>query len=145
MNYNDNLLKHRGVFCNAPFRSLMINAKGDCYFCAFAFGKNLDSFLGNILDVEDAFNDIWNGENARKIRKSILDGTYEHCYSECGNLNARVGRVSYISDKDKEAGDYITQGINEEEIQIISTQDVILKYAPTDIILSAEKCNLKCP
>lgn len=142
---NNNTKKHTGVFCNAPFRCLMINAKGDCYFCGFGFGKGVDNCLGNILEVEDAFRDIWNGKKAQSIRKSVLNGTYGFCYKDCGNLNGINGRVTRIEDADKEVYDEITQGINERERKIIETKDVCLDYGPKDVILSALRCNLKCP
>ncbi len=142
---NSNRKNRPGVFCNAPFRCLMINAKGDCYFCGFGFGKGVDNCLGNILEVENVFDDIWNGRKAQLIRKSVLDGTYSFCYKDCGNLNAVVGRVTRMEDADKEVWDPITQGINLSEKKIIHTGDVCLDYGPTDIILSALRCNLKCP
>lgn len=141
--YN-NVKMRRGIFCNAPFRCLMINAKGDCYFCGFGFGK-VDNCLGNILEVEDAFRDIWNGKKAQIIRKSVLEGTYGFCFKDCGNLNGVSGRVTDIKDVEKKVWDPITQGINEKEKEILKTGNVCLDYGPTDVILSSLRCNLKCP
>lgn len=61
--------------CAMPFEKAYIFSKGYVYNCCPAL-INLYA-IGNIFEQE--FDEIWNGEKARKIRQSILDGNFEYC------------------------------------------------------------------
>ena len=62
--------------CLEPWNVLRIQAGGNCYFCTPAFSKVKYS-LGNILT--DDFDDIWNGETARRVREDVYKNIYSYC------------------------------------------------------------------
>jgi radical SAM protein with 4Fe4S-binding SPASM domain len=69
----------KNFVCLQPFRFLEIREDGNCYPCCPGWGRIV---FGNIF--QHSFEDIWNGENARKMRRSVLDGTYEYCdFKKC--------------------------------------------------------------
>ncbi len=64
--------------CIAPWNMLRIENSGNCYICTSNFHK---ISLGNIF--EKSFDEIWNGNEIRKIRKNILSkNDYSYCKTE---------------------------------------------------------------
>lgn len=66
--------------CSKPFEEFEIDVDGKCYCCCRWWNNSY--CLGNILeqDVEE----IWNGEAAQELRRSILEGDYKYCNTkEC--------------------------------------------------------------
>ncbi len=64
--------------CIAPWNMLRIENNGNCYICTSSFHK---ISLGNIF--EKSFDEIWNGDVIRKIRKNILfKSDYSYCKTE---------------------------------------------------------------
>lgn len=63
-------------FCSWPFEYLYIdNYKGDVSLCPWLKWDIL--CVGNVF--QQAFNEIWNGEKAQKIREHIRSGDYSIC------------------------------------------------------------------
>lgn len=62
-------------FCEKPYVFFEIGSDGYCYVCSRLWN---DSYcIGNIL--EQSFQDIWNGEQVKALRQSIIDGNYKFC------------------------------------------------------------------
>src|SRR5689334_20702121 len=63
------------LFCSKPFTWFEVSGwsapKGDVYLCCPTW---LDTSIGNLQD--QSVEEIWNGEPAQAIRRSILDGSY---------------------------------------------------------------------
>lgn len=59
-------------YCSLPFEGLYVYPNGDVRVCGWSY-----ECIGNILEEE--FEDIWHGEKARKMRESILDGSFSLC------------------------------------------------------------------
>jgi radical SAM protein with 4Fe4S-binding SPASM domain len=71
-------MKNKSFFCSRPFHCLDIYPDGRVYSCCPAWTD--EYYLGNIF--EQNFNEVWNGEKAKKFRASILDGSYCYCNKE---------------------------------------------------------------
>lgn len=77
---NEELLKKakeklgKPLKCAIPFEKAYIYSQGYVFNCCPAF---MQQCLGNIFEQD--IDKIWNGEKARKIRQSILDGKFEYC------------------------------------------------------------------
>ncbi len=90
--------------------------------------------IGNIN--HQSLDEVWNGENAQEIRRSILDGSYKYCdHTACPFLQTRtceVQRIETVKD--------------EELLNIIKNKLTILPNGPRDIICAYDRsCNLSCP
>ena len=59
-------------FCSKPFEFIHLDPNGGCRLCAWT-----DINIGNLVD--EALEDVWNSENANKLREAIKHGNYEYC------------------------------------------------------------------
>lgn len=122
------------LFCSKPFEWFDISdfkgEKGDVYLCCPAW---LSVPVGNVR--KQSVDQIWNGEPAQKIRRTILDGSFEHCRRDrCPFLETVSGPVSR---RDEVSG---------EARRILDEQLVTLPYGPRAISCSYDQsCNLSCP
>jgi MoaA/NifB/PqqE/SkfB family radical SAM enzyme len=123
------------LFCAKPFRWFEVSGwyepKGDVFMCCPTW---LETPIGNIQC--QSVEEIWNGEKAREIRRSILDGSFGFCNrSRCPYLQTISGPVEKINDvKDEELMTVIEDGLT------------ILPFGPREINCSYDKsCNLSCP
>lgn len=66
--------------CNHPFSEIEIDSLGDVYCCC---KYHLPVSFGNIY--QNSFEEVWNSENAQKIRQNIMNEDYSLC-----NKNACV-------------------------------------------------------
>ncbi len=66
-------------FCTQAFYNTEIYENGDVYNCCPHFQHYIP--LGNIF--AQPFEEIWNGERAKNIRKEILNGTFSLCDPMC--------------------------------------------------------------
>lgn len=62
------------MYCPNPFTRLEIKADGGCYCCCEGW---LPKPLGNVLETN--LLDVWRGEAAQEIRRSIVDRSFRHC------------------------------------------------------------------
>jgi hypothetical protein len=68
--------KGQRLFCSKPFESFeitQINGRGGVYLCCPSW---LDTPIGNLRF--QSVEEIWNGERAQDIRRSILDGSFDY-------------------------------------------------------------------
>ena len=83
------------IFCSKPFEWFEItqlNDRGGVYLCCPSW---LNTCIGNIRHA--SVEEIWNGQKARAIRRSILNGSFQFCDVEkCAFLQTRFGPVQKI-------------------------------------------------
>lgn len=61
--------------CKHPFYTIQIQNTGEVYCCC-CYWTDFYSF-GNIF--EQSFDEIWNGEKAKKFRQQFFDGDFKYC------------------------------------------------------------------
>jgi MoaA/NifB/PqqE/SkfB family radical SAM enzyme len=128
------MLNHEQLFCSKPFKWFEVfqgNEIGEVYLCCPVW---LETPIGHLR--YQSVKEIWNGEIAQEIRRSILDGSFEYCNrSTCPYLQSitpPVSKVKAIEDKDLE--------------EVITNRLTILPYGPRAINCSYDRsCNLSCP
>lgn len=64
----------QGKICLQPFTNVDVHSNGGVRCCSESWMR---TWIGNLK--ESPLGEIWNGETIRKIRASILDGTYRYC------------------------------------------------------------------
>jgi len=126
---------HNKLFCSKPFKWFEVtgfkNPKGDVYMCCPGW---LSTPIGNLQN--QSVEEIWNGKKAQKIRRSILDGTFDYCNRKtCPFLQTVSGPVQKVPD------------VEEEDLKEIIAKDlVVLPHGPREINCSYDRsCNLSCP
>lgn len=111
----------QGRVCPEPFRKIMVLQNGDVIICCPQW---LPAVIGNVL--ENTIQEIWAGEKAQLIRKTILDGSYKYC--------------------DKKVCHLIDDNHIKKIFPLIESFDSITKTLPTEINISVDgTCNLWCP
>lgn len=126
--------KRKQLFCSKPFEWFevtQLNNRGGVYLCCPSW---LDKTVGNLQEKSVA--EIWNGEVAQDIRRSILDGSFEYCNaSRCPYLQTQSGSVSEV------------RKVSEPRFkEAISKQQTVLPYGPPKVIGTYDQsCNLSCP
>ena len=131
----DIMSKEKQLFCSKPFKWFEVSGwyepKGDVFMCCPTW---LDTPIGNLQN--QSVEEIWNGEKAQEIRRSILDGSFRYCNrSRCPFLQSVSGPVEKVEDvQDKDLKLVIEEGLT------------ILPYGPREINCGYDKsCNLSCP
>lgn len=91
-------LFNKKKICKHPFEQVFILYNGDVWLCCDVFWKE-PCVIGNIL--ESSFEEIWNSEKAKNIRKKMLKQDYSLChYNGCHDkFNISSLQFSYLSDK----------------------------------------------
>jgi MoaA/NifB/PqqE/SkfB family radical SAM enzyme len=124
----DHKNKFKGLFCSVPFEYAQVDPLGNLYQCC---PQTLPESAGNLFDK--SFMDVWNSEQAKKIRGSILDGSFKYCSeATCGVLQQRnLPKVTDIEKPFHKA--------------IIKHKITTLKKGPKTINMSYDRsCNLAC-
>ena len=119
---------YRDRFCEKPFTDFEISPNGDVHICCPAY---LPSPVGNAR--HDRLDDILNSRRARRIRESILQGTFKYCDpARCKLIRSNVlpKRDAVV---DPELRDVMATG----RTTVTHARDVRLSFDPT--------CNLSCP
>ncbi len=115
-------------FCPRPFTDFEITPAGDIYICC---SRNLPKRTGNIH--ESNYLELLNSSHAKRIRRSILDGTFKYCDPTiCPTiLDAGLQKKNEIDDP------YFRSIIDTGSSEIDHVENLRLGYDPT--------CNLSCP
>jgi len=126
--------KHQRLFCSKPFEWFevtQLNGRGGVYLCCPSW---LDTSVGNLQ--YQSVEEIWNGEKAQAIRRSILDGSFSYCNaSKCPYLQTESGPVQTI---DQVEEDYLRA--------VIQNRQTVVPYGPKKVICTYDQsCNLSCP
>jgi len=118
--------------CTEPFRRIAINLNGSVSTCCPNYLKS-DFYIGNIYNV--AFDRIWNSDNAKKLRYSVVNGEYGYCNKTYCNVLQKPEK-------------YLNIMLPKETAHISihnNWQDYYLEEFPTFIDLSVDDtCNLYC-
>jgi molybdenum cofactor biosynthesis enzyme MoaA len=115
-------------FCARPFEHFEVQHNGKAYLCCPGW---LPESLGSVAERAPA--ELWNGEAAQRIRRSILDGSFRYC-TGCPFLGARrepVQRVDSVTHPDHVAI------LREQKAVVARIHSLYLAYDRT--------CNLSCP
>lgn len=80
------------IICTFPFEYAEIHSIGKVHPCCPNYCDYYS--FGNIL--EQSFDEIWNGESAKKFRRTILNNTCEHCHVKiCQGILQQYDRANY--------------------------------------------------
>jgi glycosyltransferase involved in cell wall biosynthesis len=124
------------LICLFPFTTLDFARDGSVIFCC---GNWTKFGLGNIQN--STIKEIWNGKQAKLIRKEILEGNWQSvCDETCFVINAyRHNNTISVVD------DLVSKGYPVELISEIKRKKEVLDYQPTTFQLSNSPiCNLDC-
>ena len=118
----------RQYMCMFPFERIEILPGGEVYTCCSGAVKNGFS-IGNIFT--DSIDEIWNSDNAKKLRYSVAKGDFEYCLESCIYWKNREQKLYPIVDRqESDYGDYCQCSVAK---------------GPGHIVLSCdETCNLQC-
>ena len=162
-------MKNKKGFCVAPFRHSDFLVSGEVWQCCNGGWVEeqqrwVNAWIttgpsGNVL--ENKWQEIWNGETAKKLRQSMHDGDMQYCdANECNflyrwnteNITEDVYDNGYFPIYDEKTIHklYNAKEINptggEKYKQIIKDKMVELPWGPETVIFSHDRsCNLKCP
>jgi hypothetical protein len=122
------------LFCSRPFEWFEVHGgprRGLVHLCCQSW---LDFPVGDLRRQSVA--EIWNGERAQEIRRSILDGSFRYCdRSLCPFLQTRVAPVQRRSE--------VTDARLRE---VIANRTTRVAWGPQIINCSYDRsCNLACP
>ena len=143
------MLKKKDLFCSNPFRRFIVRERhllrpaggvfnrlfrpaGDVFLCCSTWLKTPP--IGNIQ--HQSVDEVWNGEKAQEIRRSILDGSFKYCdHTECPYLQTISCEVQPL------------KMVKDEELKtVVKNKLTILPYGPREIDCSYDRsCNLFCP
>jgi len=162
-------MKNKKGFCVSPFRHADFLVNGEVWQCCNGGWVEeqkrwVNAWIttgpsGNVL--KNQWQEIWNGEIAKKLRQSMHDGDMQYCDpNECNflyrwnteNITDEVYDNGYFPIYDETT---IHKLWNAKEInptgeekykQIIEDKMIELPWGPETIIFSHDRsCNLKCP
>ena len=123
----------RRLFCSRPFTHLEVStlpSRGTAFVCCPSW---LPKPIGNL--ATSSVEEVWNGETARNIRRSIIDGSFRHCAAWCPFLQTRSGFVQYA--------DEVT---DEDMRRVLRHESEVLQHGPRVIGAAFDwSCNLSCP
>ena len=119
-----------GKFCPKPFGDFEVGSNGDVHVCCPNY---LPQPIGKADNSEETAQTIVNSDIARRIRRSILDGSFTYCnWMLCNDIQSdRLPDRAAITDT--KMLDYIDAG----DGRIEGPRDIRLSHDPT--------CNLWCP
>ena len=134
---------HDGSFleytCRNPFENVEILPRGEVYTCCSAYIKH-NYMIGNIF--EEDFQEIWNSQKARRLRRSVQEGNFEFCQKNCKFLYDSVGNGKRMGDNHP----VVLKKDAESLFQDAQAEEYAVKHTPKYITLSCdETCNLRCP
>lgn len=116
-------------FCPNPFTDVEVIGSGDVYTCCAAW---LPAAIGSARDPER--RDYWQGERARELRRSVLDGDFGHCSRlSCPKIAGRT-----LPRRDE---------VREPALRAaIESHGAAPVPPPARVLLSYDtSCNLSCP
>lgn len=119
--------------CKEPFYNIEITNTGDVFLCCRTWHPKV---IGNIL--ENTLEEIWLGEEARKVRASIIDQTYTYCKLDiCPAWISKTISTDPLINDDFPGWEELT---NTTQIRAIKFKlPTLVKFSFDD------SCNLQCP
>jgi hypothetical protein len=124
--YDNGALRRR--ICHEPFRRFDVGPSGEVLVCC---GHWLPTSIGNLMT--DGVEQILNSDTAKKIRASVLDGSYKYCnHLECAALIQ-----GYLPDKDGVTDAALRAAIDENKLDVDKVDQILFAFD--------QSCNLSCP
>lgn len=121
--------------CTKPFTWLELGQDGKCWVCCEAWQEKS---IGNLLT--QPFEEVWNGEVAQAIRKSMHDGDYIYCNDNCPFKKNNDGPIAHKQDMMK------NMALNNKLKDAINNKLTVLPYKPLAVNAVYDRsCNLSCP
>jgi Iron-sulfur cluster-binding domain len=118
----------RRRICAEPFRRFDVSPSGEVLVCC---GHWLPTSIGNLMT--DGVDQILNSHKARKVRASMLDGSYKYCnHLECSALIQ-----GYLPDKDEVTSPVLRAAIDENKLDVDKVDQILFAFD--------QSCNLSCP
>ena len=105
-------------YCRTPFQYLEVHFDGNVSLCCPTFQN--PCFVGNIFEC-NSFEEIWNGESAIELRKTILDGSYKRC---------KLDLCRYRKSQ------------NQKQVTTVNTY--VEKYPTIVFFCHDQQCNVRC-
>ncbi len=114
--------------CPEPFKRFDISPSGEVLVCC---GHWLPTSIGDLMT--DGVDQILNSEMAKKIRASMLDGSYKYCnHLECAALIQ-----GYLPDKAGVTNPVLRAAIDENRLEVDKVDQILFAFD--------QSCNLSCP
>lgn len=135
-----------GKICLQPFANVDIHSHGGVRCCSESWMR---AEIGNIN--QSSLNEIWNGEIIKKIRASILDGSYSYCdWHQCPFYS---NDEHYLFTRSELENPSALDSVRRERvlkhknwIQAISSNETTVNIHPANYNFAYdESCNLACP
>ena len=114
--------------CDKPFRSLVIDWKGDCFICTCEAWLPIS--VGKITDFA-RLEDVWTSPAAVALQQTITDRTYAQCaVDRCGILDGHILQPHYtVSINIDESCNLTCPSCRKDLVNITSGPDYDLKLA----------------
>ena len=114
--------------CKEPFKRFDVGPSGETLLCC---GHWLPTPIGNIMNQE--VGDVLNSHAARKIRASMLDGSFKYCnHLECSALIQ-----GYLPRKQDVTDPVLRRAIDTGELNVDKVEQMLFAFD--------QSCNLSCP
>ncbi|MFT5770011.1 MAG: sulfatase maturation enzyme AslB (radical SAM superfamily) [Lysobacterales bacterium] len=120
----------QGRFCQNPFKQIDLEESGVAYTCCSAW---LPTPIGNLK--QSSVMDMWNGETIKKIRESILDGSFRYCRHD----RCPVIQNDSLPTLEQAAKDPLFTRIINEKRTTVERPPVFVN------LVNDRSCNLYCP
>jgi len=125
-------------YCTRPFEFFETYDDGSIGFCCPSWYNNYE--IGNIND--NSVEEVWNGEAAQELRRSILDGSFKYCDEKvCPHLSTKthcVQTLHQIEVAGEKGWDLVADDIKNDR--------TILNHSPLQIQFGYDRsCQLACP
>jgi hypothetical protein len=127
--YDNGVLKN--VTCKLPYTNFEVNASGGVYVCC---SHLVPTPIGNI--TAESAESIWNSEQAKRMRASVVDGSFRYC----DHLNCELMGHESLPRQDSEA-------IKSDPVMGAAVLDNVFEVEPIEILSFGydDSCNLSCP
>jgi hypothetical protein len=114
--------------CKEPFKRFDVGPSGETLLCC---GHWLPTPIGNIMTQD--VGDVLNSHAARKIRASMLDGSFKYCnHLECPALIQ-----GYLPKKQDVTDPVLRRAIDTGELNVDKVEQMLFAFD--------QSCNLSCP
>lgn len=136
----------KGLYCLQPFTNIDIHSNHGVRCCSESW---MPTWLGDFS--QHSLREIWNSESAKRIRESILNGTYEFCdWHQCpfysNSSHYLFTEAELMNPGNLTAVRRHRLEKNAPWVQAILEKKTELDLLPANYNLAYdESCNLKCP
>jgi organic radical activating enzyme len=119
-----------GKVCPTPFQQIDVSSS-ECHLCCSGW---LDTSIGDPRQL--SWQELWNGEPAKAIRDSILDGSYRYCNK--GICPVIQGNSIPLKETLRSSSDFWRTVLDDNACRVVQGPELVnLAYDRT--------CNLSCP